>query len=478
MYKKLGFVVIVFVFLVNAAFAQQNGVENLRRTSKAFANVAKSVSPSVVFIQVESQSAARTMPFEQSPFDDEFLRRFFGDRLPMPKQSPQSQPRAIAQGSGFVFAEKSKLLSKKTYILTNNHVVKNAKKIKVTFKDGKTFSAKVTGRDPKSDLAVLEVSEGGFKPLPLGDSDKLEVGEWVVALGNPFGLSHTLTVGVVSAKGRSGLGINDYEDFIQTDAAINPGNSGGPLVNLDGEVIGINTAIFSRSGGYMGLGFAIPSNMAKKIAYALIDRGSVERGYLGVVIQPLTSELAKSFALDQSKGILIAQVSKHSPAEKAGLRQGDVVVEYDGKAARDVASFRNRVSLTSPGKTVKLKVMRDGKIKELSVTIGKMSQLAVASASGSHDESQIGITVQALNAALAKRYGLNETSGLVVTKVEAGSIADMGGIKPGAIILQVNKRAVRSIKDFQSAIAGVKSQRRILLLIKQGGSQQYLVLSW
>jgi serine protease Do len=284
------------------------GVENLRETGKAFASVGRAVSPSVVFIQVEGQRAEPAqaplgLPFgDELPFGEEFFKRFFGEGFPgIPRgqapQAPPGEPRSMGQGSGFVFAAQAGLLADKTYIMTNNHVVEGAERIRVTFQDGREFDAEVTGRDPQSDVAVIEIKTGGLPALALGDSAKLEVGEWVVAIGNPFGLSHTLTVGVVSATGRTSLGINDYEDFIQTDAAINPGNSGGPLVNLDGAVVGMNTAIFSRSGGYMGVGFAIPINLANAIANQLIEQGEVTRGFLGIVIQPLTADLAESFGM-------------------------------------------------------------------------------------------------------------------------------------------------------------------------------------
>ena len=361
--------------------AQDGGLESLRQTGKAFASVARAVSPSVVYIQVESVggdvSSQLPAPFgKEWPFGDDLFKRFFGDRLPgVPRQqAPRGKSRAIGQGSGFVFAAKDGLLSDSTYILTNNHVVEDADKIRVKFQDGRQFEATIKGNDPKSDLAVIEIKTGGLPALKLGDSSNLEVGEWVVAIGNPFGLNHTLTVGVVSAKGRTSIGINDYEDFIQTDAAINPGNSGGPLVNLDGEVVGINTAIFSRSGGYMGVGFAIPINLAKEIANQLLEEGAVTRGYLGIVIQQLTPDLAESFGMKQNEGILIAQVSDDSPAEEAGLHQGDIIVAYQGKPVKDVGNFRNRVALTRPGSRHPITIIRDGEQKKLTVTIGKLSK--------------------------------------------------------------------------------------------------------
>lgn len=346
-------VIIVLLWLPYAR-AQDNGIESLRQTSKAFASVARSVSPSVVFIQVEGQTSVTQgfqFPFDsQDFFGPDFLERFFGDRFKgfsMPN-TPQFQRKIVGQGSGFVFAVKDTFLQDKTYIITNNHVVQNADKITITLQDKRQFQAKIIGVDPKSDIALLEINTNKLQTLNLGDSSSLEVGEWVIAIGNPFGLSHTLTVGVVSAKGRTSLGISDYEDFIQTDAAINPGNSGGPLVNLNGEVVGMNTAIFSRSGGYMGIGFAIPINLVRNIAEQLLNNGEVSRGHLGIVVQELSEALAKSFGLEQNDGILISQVMENSPAAKAGLLEGDVIVSFAGEPVDSIGKFRNFVALSPP----------------------------------------------------------------------------------------------------------------------------------
>jgi serine protease Do len=480
---------ILLLVFASAAQALEGGVESLRQTGKAFASVARAVSPSVVFIQVEGKASPIAIrgfssPFgEEWPFGDDLFERFFGDRFSgipkMPKQEvPKGDRRAIGQGSGFVFAAKDGLLSDKTYILTNNHVVEDAEKIRVKFQNGREFNAKVTGRDPQSDVAVLEIKTGGLPSLRWGNSSDLEVGEWVVAIGNPFGLSHTLTVGVVSAKGRTSVGINDYEDFIQTDAAINPGNSGGPLVNLDGEVVGINTAIFSRSGGYMGVGFAIPSNLAEAIANQLIERGEVTRGYLGIMIQQLTPELAESFDIDSGKGILVAQVSEDSPAEKAGLRQGDVIVEYRGEPVTDVGGFRNRVSLTAPGSTETVTVLRGGKRKTLQVTIGRLTEDKLIAQGPAQSADEIGLTVQTLTAQLAEQFDAKPGEGVVVTEVRPGSIAAMAGIETGSVILQVNREQVGSAADFQRAVKQAASDKRVLLLVRKGSMQRYVALSW
>lgn len=464
-------------------------VESLRQTGKAFASVAQAVSPGVVFIQVEGKSTPAgvqrfSSPFgEEWPFGDDLFERFFGERLPgvpeMPKpERPGGERRAIGQGSGFVFAAKDGLLSDKTYILTNNHVVEDAERIRIRFQDGREFDAEVTGSDPQSDVAVLEIEASGLPSLTWGDSSKLEVGEWVVAIGNPFGLSHTLTVGVVSAKGRTSVGVIDYEDFIQTDAAINPGNSGGPLLNLDGEVVGVNTAIFSRSGGYMGVGFAIPSNLAKTIATQLIEHGEVTRGYLGVVIQNLTPDLAASFDIDSSKGILVAQVSEDSPAAKAGMRQGDVIVAYRGEPVTDTGSFRNRVALTAPGSRVTIEILRGGERQTLHVTIGRLTEDKLIAERPAQRVDEIGLAVQPLTPQQAEQFDLEPGEGVVVTEVRPGSIAAMAGIEAGTVILEVNRNSVGSVDDFRRAVEQAADAKRLLLLVRKDGMQRYVVLNW
>lgn len=463
---------------------QGNGVESLRQTSKAFAEVARKVSPSVVLIQVERETeVAQISPFgdgQQWPFGDDLFKRFFGDRFPdMPRfnapggKQPGRQRAVVGQGSGFVFAANNN----KTYILTNNHVIEGNDKISVKFLDGREFEAKIKGTDPKSDIAVIEIEASGLPVVQIGDYSQLEVGEWVVAIGNPFGLSHTLTVGVVSAKGRTSLGINDYEDFIQTDAAINPGNSGGPLANLDGEVIGMNTAIFSRSGGYMGIGFAIPINLAARIANQLIEKGEVERGYLGIMIQPLTADLAKSFDLKNDKGILIAQVTKNSPADKAGLKAGDVIVNYQGRPMSDTGDFRNQVALAQPGSKVEFDIIRDGKQRNISVKIDKLSDHKQAAQESSQASEKLGLVVQTITADLAKQLGIKAGKGVIVTEVAPGSVATMAGIGRGSVILEVNRKAVNTAAEFDQAIKN-SANNKVLLLVRDDEVSRYVVLSW
>ena len=489
-YRNL--IVLLALLMPGDLLAQQgNGVESLRQTSKAFAAVARKVSPSVVLIQVERETEAMQMspfgiPFgngggDNFPFGDDFFRRFFGDRLPdsprfnAPGKKPQQgkQRSVVGQGSGFVFAANNK----KTYILTNNHVIEGNDKISVKFLDGREFEAKIKGTDPKSDIAVIEIEASDLPVVQIGDYSQLEVGEWVVAIGNPFGLSHTLTVGVVSAKGRTSLGINDYEDFIQTDAAINPGNSGGPLVNLDGEVIGMNTAIFSRSGGYMGIGFAIPINLAARIANQLIEKGEVERGYLGIMIQPLTADLAKSFDLKNDKGILIAQVTKNSPADKAGLKAGDVIVNYQGRPMSDTGDFRNQVALAQPGSKVEFDIIRDGKQRNISVKVDKLSDHKQAAQESSQASEKLGIVVQTITADLTKQLGIKAGKGVIVTEVAPGSVATMAGIGRGSVILEVNRKAVNTAAEFDQAIKN-SANNKVLLLVRDDEVSRYVVLSW
>ncbi|MFQ5660744.1 MAG: DegQ family serine endoprotease [Gammaproteobacteria bacterium] len=452
--------------------AREHGIENLRQTGKAFASVAKQVSPAVVFIQVEKTVQNQGPNQFTSPFGGDFFRYFFGPNFPgqNPRlQTPPQQQRMVGQGSGFI-------LSKDGYILTNNHVVGDADKVTVKLEDGREFTAKTIGTDPHSDVAVIKIDATDLPALELGDSDALEVGEWVIAIGNPFGLSHTLTAGVVSAKGRSSVGLADYENFIQTDAAINPGNSGGPLVNLDGRVVGMNTAIFSQSGGYMGIGFAIPANMLKSIKKQLIETGSVTRGYLGIVIQDLTPELAESFGIKEGKGIVVAQVEDESPAQKAGLEQGDVIVKFDSNPVNKVGPFRNSVAMKSPGSRNSITVLRHGKRKTMTVTIGKLPENALAAAGTSRIQGKLGMTLQNLTPELARQFGVEGQKGVIVTQVVPGSKAAQAGIKPGSIILEVNHKKVANTEEFHQALAQTPDHGTVLLLVQTGQYAQYLAL--
>ncbi len=373
--------------------------------SKMFTAVAKQCTPAVVFIRADGTEEPADNERQQSdPFTDEFFQRFFGSPAKPNKKSPQTN-----QGSGFC-------VSSDGYIITNAHVVSGANRITVSFDSGRELEATLIGADSHTDIAVLKVEGKDFPCLLLGNSDAIEVGEWVVAIGSPFQLQASLTVGVVSAKGRQDLQITDLEDFIQTDAAINPGNSGGPLINLEGEVIGINTAIVSRSGGYMGIGFAIPSNMAKNIMNQIIDKGSVTRGFLGVSLQPVDKDIAEAFKLERAEGALVSEVVKGSPADKAGIKQGDIIIEYNGIPVKALGAFRNEISLTSPGSTVKLKINRKGKILAINVPLGTANDSLATSGACMQ---KLGIDVENLNPDFRKQLGYSKLEeGVVITKVK------------------------------------------------------------
>ena len=482
---------LLLTWVAPAASAQVEGQQALRETQNAFVAVARSVSPSVVSVRTEQRGdgavSGSPSPFgEGIPFGEDFFKRFFGDAWPdlQPEsgQAPDAQPRQrrraiVGQGSGFVFRIDGHDAAGRSHILTNRHVVEDASRIRVRLQDGREFDARVKGLDPQSDVAVLEIDAADLPPLSLGDSSRLEVGDWALAIGNPFGLRHTLTVGVVSAKGRTSLGISDYEDFIQTDAAINPGNSGGPLVNLEGEVVGMNTAIVSRSGGYMGIGFAIPINLAENVARQLIERGEVVRGHLGVVIQPMTQALADSFGLERTRGILIAQVIDDSPAARAGLRQGDIVVSYRGSAVDEIGLFRNRVAQTEPGSRVELGIVRNGDDRTLEVEIGRLAggNEPLAAVPPQATES-LGLTVQTLTPELARQLGLARTDGVIVTAVTPGSVAAEAGIGDGDVILQVDRQAVQDARDFQHRVAQSGADGQVLLLLRSDEVQRFVVL--
>ncbi|NWG39699.1 MAG: DegQ family serine endoprotease [Hydrogenophilaceae bacterium] len=462
---------LVMMPITLAAMAQEIAIENLRQTGKAFSAVAKKVAPAVVFIQVEGRvEAGDNGSADAWPFQDDLFRRFFGEDFAGLSQPRQKKPRrSIGQGSGFVFAASGDV----AYILTNSHVVENAERIRVKFQDGREYEARVQGTDPKSDVAVLKIAARGISTLRWGDSSRLEVGEWVVAMGNPFGLSNTLTTGVVSAKGRTSLGINDYEDFIQTDAAINPGNSGGPLLNLDGEVVGMNTAIFSRSGGYMGVGFAIPSNLARTIADQLAASGQVKRGYIGLTVQPLTQEIADALKLKSHQGVLVSEVQDGSPAQRAGLRVGDVLTTFDGTQLSDGGQYRNRASLAKPGSRVTLGVIREGREIEIPVKVELLDEEAIQRAEAFE---ALGILVRGLTVEEARRLKLARA--VVVTAVSAQSLAKMAGIVPGTLILEVNRQPVGNAEEFSAALAKGEANGSVVLRISENGRSRYLTLRW
>ncbi|MHC4124248.1 MAG: Do family serine endopeptidase, partial [Planctomycetota bacterium] len=373
------------------------------------------------------------------------------------------------QGSGFI-------ISKDGYILTNNHVVDEAKKLTVKFSDGQELKAEIVGTDPDADVAVIKVDGKDLAYLELADSDEAEVGQWVVAIGNPFGLNGTVTAGIVSAKGRSRIGLNKYEDFIQTDAAINRGNSGGPLLNLDGKVIGINTAIIGSTGN-IGIGLAIPINMAKYAYEQIIAGGKVERGYLGVGIQNFDKDLAKSFELGDTKGVLISEVTEGSAADKAGIKQGDIVIEFNGQPVDDRDAFRNRVAMLQPGTKADIVVLRNGERKTLKVKLSKRSEEELT---GEVVMETLGIAVENLTEDLAERLGYEGLTGVVISKVKPDSIAASVGLRTGVLVQEVDRKPIKNVKDFEKAIAKAKKEKAVavLLLISNGRYSQFLVLKF
>lgn len=433
----------------------------------SFADLAERVSPAVVNISTTKRvKVPDSLRDFGSPMDEffgkDFWERFFG---PQPRERKER-----SLGSGFI-------VSKEGYILTNSHVTEGADKIVVRLADGKTHEAEVIGRDAKTDLALLKAKSWSSlpEPLKLGDSDALRVGDWVMAIGNPFGLDHTVTAGIVSAKGRV-IGAGPYDDFIQTDASINPGNSGGPLFNIQGEVVGINTAIFSTSGGNIGIGFAVPINMAKAIMSQLEKEGKVTRGWIGVNIQELTPELAESFGVkDLKAGALVADVISGGPAEKAGLEKGDIITEFKGKKVKKVSDLPRLVSTTPIGETVEVKFVRSGEKKTVVVTISEMDEEKIATAGKTVED--LGIKVKSLTPETAERYGYSGAEeGVIVTSVAPDGPAEEAGLKPGDVIKEVNHRAIRTLQDYREAVKSGSLEQGILFFVARRDSSLYVVV--
>lgn len=442
--------------------------ETAQAFQRLFSEVAEKVKPAVV--NVKSVKIMKGEEFErfhppfgrEFPFGEEFFDRFFRPR--MPKEFRQQ-----GMGSGVI-------VDPKGYILTNNHVVEEADEIIVTLSDKRELKAKIVGRDQPTDVAVIKVDAENLPVATLGDSDNIKTGDWAIAIGNPFGLNLTVTAGIISATGRSRVGIADYEDFIQTDAAINPGNSGGPLLNLKGEVIGINTAIFTRTGGYQGIGFAIPINMAKMVMKSLMETGKVVRGWLGVAIQDITQELAKSFNLSTTEGALVSDVTPNSPAERAGLQRGDVIIEFESKEVRDINQLRNMVAQTPVGKVAKVKVLRDGKPVEVSVTIGEQPAELFAGAGPGEPAKDFGMTLETLTPEMARRFGYEGEMGIVVMDVEPGSPSELAGIQSGDLIKEVNRERVHNLQEYRAIVSKIPADKGLLLLVKRGNFTRYVLI--
>lgn len=465
---------LITIFMLTAPVPRVSAAETdiLAKSSKAFVEVVKQAKPAVVNIRTE-KSVAQGQGQGQIPdemFNHPFFEQFFGPQFRQYKRSPQRPQQG--QGSGFI-------ISKDGYILTNNHVIDDADKITVHLSDEQSYEAKLVGADPQSDIALIKIDSDTRLPvLPLGSSDKLEVGEWVIAIGNPFGLTQTVTVGVVSAKGRSQVGLNEYENFIQTDAAINPGNSGGPLLNVKGEVIGINSALFSRTGGYMGIGFAIPIDMAKTIKKQLQNDGKVTRGWLGVVIQDVDENLAESFGLADSTGVLISDVQVGSPAEDAGVQDGDVVLKVNGQKVSNVSELRNKIALISPDEKAKLTIVRDGHTQNISVKIGEQpSDFSRYSKENTEDiYDSFGLSFQKLTPEIAKQLGYKNRKGVIISDVEMGSSASKAGLKAGMLIEEVNRKSIKTVGDIKKAIKNSSNPKKILLRVRAGDSSHYVAL--
>ena len=435
----------------------------------SFAPIVKNSLPAVVSIMstkvVKNNGDEGLAPF----FNNPQFREFFGDRLP--NQGKQREQRQRGMGSGVI-------VNPDGYILTNNHVIDGANDIKIVFHDGRELKARVIGADPKTDIALLKVEEKNLPVLAFADSSQVQVGDIALAIGNPLGVGQTVTMGIISATGRGNLGIEDYEDFIQTDAAINPGNSGGALINARGELIGINTAILSRSGGNQGVGFAVPANLARHIMGQISKGGKVVRGYIGTTIQGVTPEIAKAFGLPNSRGALIGDVTENGPAAKAGIVKGDVITELNGQPVADSRELRLKISQMAPGTPIKLKVFRDGTAREINVTLGELPNEDKAPEAEQPEESSLeGISVDNLTPQLLRRLQMPaDTNGVIVTNVAEDSAAANAGLQRGDVIQRVNRKAVNNAAEFREAMKQA-GQNSAVLLVNRGGRTSFVVIA-
>jgi len=460
-----GYIMTTLLFPISAPSAKT--VPAIPTSPDSFSQLVKKANPSVVYISTVKFIKGRKRlqhPFgrRQDPNDPfrDFFERFFGDQIPRDFKQK-------GLGSGFI-------IDKEGYILTNNHLVEKSDEISVTLANDKEFSAEIIGRDPKTDLALIRIrTDEDLNPLPFGDSEKLEVGDWVLAIGNPYGLGNTVTAGIVSYKSRN-IGAGPYDDFIQTDASINPGNSGGPLLNTAGEVIGINTAIFSQTGGSVGIGFAIPINMAKDLLPQL-KKGRVVRGWMGIMIQKITPELKKKLGLKGEKGALVADITPNSPAEKAGIKRGDVIISFDGKEITEMKDLPYMVGSTAVDKNVTVVVIRKGKEKSFNLNVGELKEeKEYRESEGS--ETDLGMTVEEITPPMARNFSLSVTSGLIIVQVQRNSPAAEAGLQQGDIILEVDQNEPGRLSDFYKMIRKYKKGDTILFLIKRGESTIYLTL--
>ena len=445
---------------------------DLDRLSERFRAVARRVKPAVVAIGV-----SQTVETSRGPlWGDDFFRRFFGPYFGERDRDGRSDGKRKFQrrglGSGII-------VDPQGYILTNNHVVENADEITVRLADGREFDAEVIGGDPPTEIAVIRIKATNLPAARLGDSKKMEVGDWVLAIGSPFGLEQTVTSGIISATGRHGVGITDYENFIQTDAAINPGNSGGPLVNMNGEVIGVNTAIASRSGGYMGIGFAVPIDMAREVMKRLREKGTVVRGWLGVGIQLLTKDMAESMKLKDSEGVLVSEVFDDGPADKAGIKVGDVILEFNRKRATGPAELQSAVAWTEPGSQAEVLILRDGKRRTLKVKVEKRSdqpQVARAKPGAPAEIDDLGIEVSAVTDQAADRYGYERGQGVLITKADPGGMGWRAGLREGMLILQVAGKKVTTVAQLTAALTKADLAKGLPMLVREGDRQMFILI--
>ena len=451
--------------------AAQDSRSALQTMQDAFVQVAQSVKPAVVNIATterprptEGRRSPQVPPFFRGPFRDffgeDFFERFFGE-------PPQRERHSL--GSGVI-------VDSRGYILTNNHVIEQADEIEVRLSDKRKFSATVVGKDPKTDLAVIKIDAAGALPVArLGDSDKIRTGEWAIAIGNPFGLDQTVTVGVISAVGRADMGITTYEDFIQTDASINPGNSGGPLLNLQGEVVGVNTAIVATG---KGIGFAIPINMAREIKDRLIAQGKVVRAWLGVGIQELTEELAAQFGVKPEDGVLVGNVMADTPAERGGLKPGDIIQEFNGNKISNVRQLQREVAQSPIGSPARLQVLREKQPMTLTVVLGEQPTDLAAGRDPSPAEAaeQFGLTVQDLTAELRNQLRLTNVDGVIVSSVDEAGAAARAGVRPGDVITEANREPVKSARDFTRILGQMRRGANLLLLVRRDGNSRFVVV--
>jgi len=454
------------VEIARAAAVDQSGLTT-------FAPMVKRAMPAVV--NISSSKVVRNQQMPNGMFDDPFFRQFFGGRMPQ-QQQPRAQ-RETSLGSGVV-------VSPDGYIITNNHVVEGATDVKVAFFDKHEYPAKIVGADKYTDVAVLKIDRSGLTPLQFADSAHSQVGDVVLAIGNPFGLGQTVTMGIISATGRTGLGIERYEDFIQTDAAINRGNSGGALIDSRGDLVGINTAILSgNSGGNEGVGFAIPANLAHSIMDQILKTGKVTRGFMGILPQELTPDMAKAFNMPDGRGVAVAQVEPDSPAMKAGLKVGDVITAINGNAVDDVNAFRLQIAGFAPGTTVHLKIARSGQTLDVPVTLVEYEMERAANDNGAPNISgggekgaMRGVSVQTLTPEIRREVQTDATSGVVITDIEPDSQAAAAGLEAGDVIVQVNHKPVNSVAEFNAAVRSGSSRESTLLLVKHGQGTGFIVV--